>query len=81
MTDLFFLQRGTLYLSCFSRSVLGQHFIASGSIHWWRRLSWPSTSDSLLGFLLFLSLSQKLNQVVTAASKPVSHAWGPNFSW
>lgn len=46
MTDFFSPSRGvTLWLSCFLGSVLGGHFSASGSIHWLRRLSWPSIRD------------------------------------
>lgn len=77
----FFLQRSHLLAELFLEQCFGmtlqciwKHSLVEApvlALHQWL----------LLGFLLFLSHSQKLNQVVTAAGKSVSRGWGPDFSW
>lgn len=79
MTDIFSLQRSpSLAELYFWSRVLGRHFSTSGSIHWEKCLSGPSTM-AVARTPLSLSLAQ--NKVVAAACKPASHGWGPSAGW
>lgn len=83
MTDFFSPSRGvTLWLSCFLGSVLGGHFSASGSIHWLRRLSWPSIGDCCQdAFSSFLFPQSWTSLWQQQASPWAMRGRGLNFNW
>lgn len=80
MTDFFPLQRTHSLAKLFLGQCLGRKLQGI----WKNSLAEAPVltlhQGRLLGCLLFLSISPKLDQVVTAAGKPVSHAWlGPQL--
>lgn len=80
MTDFFPLQRTHSLAKLFLGQCLGRKLQGI----WKNSLAEAPVltlhQGRLLGCLLFLSISPKLGQVVTAAGKPVSHAWlGPQL--
>ena len=72
----------TLWLSCFLGSVLGGHLSASGSIHWLRRLSWPSIRDCCQDAFSSSLFPQSWTSLWQRQASPwAMRGRGPDLNW